>query len=214
VPPPLPTLPNQDPAAAHKRGYASRVCPSCGVELKPVPHKTTTCAACGEPIVVKSGEDGQWHLLREADLQAFFAEQEQIRGDESKAEEEALLEAGFLVGDVQVDVVEEAHHQEALAKLAGDLSRTGSIEPVVALLTREPEHPHDKDAIRVDVGEATVGYVEKWDAKKIQPLLQRLEQAGRPAWVRAWVVGGWEDDHGNDNYRLRLDSLPEYDPAK
>ena len=27
VPPPLPDLGSQDPAAAHKRGYASKVCP-------------------------------------------------------------------------------------------------------------------------------------------------------------------------------------------
>jgi hypothetical protein len=79
---------------------------------------------------------------------------------------------------------------------------------VVALLSREPEHLHDKNAVRVDVGNETVGYIEKWNAKQIQPLLLKLEQAGRPAWVRAWVVGGWEDDTGENNFKVRLDGLP------
>jgi uncharacterized protein YidB (DUF937 family) len=181
------------------------------VHVKPLPHKTTTCASCGETIVVKSGEDGQWHLLREADLMTFLERQEEIRRDAFKAEEDALLEAGFLVGEVHVDVVGESDYQEALARLAGERSKTGSIEPVIALLSREPDHPHDKEAIRVDVGDATVGYIEKWDARKIQPLLRKLEQAGRPAWVRAWVVGGWEDDLSGNNYRIRIDGLPQVD---
>lgn len=208
VPPALPKLQGQDPAAAHKRGYASKDCPSCGARVNELPRETTTCETCGEPIVVKTGEDGQWHLLREADFMAFEARQEQIRAESFKADQEALLEAGFLIGDVQVDVVEASDYQDALVRLGGERSRAGSIEPVVALLSREPDHPHNKDAVRVDVGDATVGYIGKVDAKQIQPLMQRLEKAGRPAWVRGWVVGGWEGDPGDNNYRIRIDSLP------
>lgn len=208
VPPAVPRLRGQDPAAAHKRGYASKDCPSCGARVKELPRETVTCETCGEPIVVKSGEDGMWHLLREADFAAFEERQEQIRAESFKADEQTLLEAGFLIGDVQVDVVEAADHQEALAALGGERSRAGSIEPVVALLSREPNHPHDKSAIRVDVGDATVGYIDKVGAKTIQPLMQRLEKAGRPAWVRGWVVGGWEGDPSDNTYRMRIDSLP------
>lgn len=208
VPPALPKLGGQDPAAAHKRGYASKVCPSCGARLKELPRETTTCETCGEPIVVKSGEDGQWHLMRESDLMAFEEDQERIRTESFKTDEDALLEAGFLIGDVQVDVVDAADYQDALEALGGQRSRAGSIEPVVALLSREPGHPHNKDAVRVDVGDATVGYIAKADSRKIQPLMQRLENAGRPAWVRGWVVGGWESDPGDNSYRIRIDSLP------
>jgi hypothetical protein len=209
VPPALPKLGMQDPAAAHKRTYASKVCPSCEAKVKELPHETVACENCGQPIVVKTGEDGRWHLLREADLRDFEAQQEQIRNERSTADEEALLEAGFLSGDVQVDVDHESDHQDELKRLAGERSRAGSIEPVVALLTREPGHANDKNAIRVDVGNATVGYIQKLSAKEIQPLMQRLEKAGRPAWVRGWVVGGWEDDRSDNNYRIRLDSLPK-----
>ncbi len=209
VPPPLPRLPSDDPATAHKRGYASKVCPSCEAGLDPLPTETTVCDACGEPIVVVSGEDGQWHLLREADFAAFDERQEEIRGERYKADVQTLMDAGFLAGDVQVDVVGEADYQAVLERMAGGRSRYGDIKPVVALLTREPDHAHEKNAVRVDVDGETVGYVEKWNAKEIQPLMHKMEKAGRPAWVRAWIVGGWEDDHGDDSFRIRLDSLPK-----
>ena len=105
--------------------------------------------------------------------------------------------------------VEEADYQEVLERLAGGRSSGGAMTAVAALLSREPGHPHDKNAIRVDVGNETVGYIEKWNAKEVRPLMQKLEQAGRPAWVRGWVVGGWEDDRGDTNFRIRLDSLPK-----
>ena len=211
VPPPLPKLPSHDPAAAHKRGYATKVCPSCGAKIPQLSSKTTVCDSCGEPIVVRSGEDGLWHLMREDEIMAFEERQEQIRSEAYKADEEALLEAGFLIGEVQVDVVGESRYQDALAELAGPHKKSGTLVPVVALLSREPEHPHDKNAVRVDVGEVTVGYIEKTNARQIQPLMQRLEQAGHPAWVRGWIVGGWDDDPGVRNYRLRIDSLPKVD---
>ncbi len=209
VPPALPHLGSQDPAAAQKRGYASKVCPYCEAPIEKLSRSTIPCKTCGEPIVVKSGEDGQWHLLREADIMAFEGRQEEVRAEHFKVDEQALLEAGFLIGDQQVDVVDEADYQEALGKMAGGRSSHGAMKAVIALLSREPDHPHDKNAVRVDVDSETVGYIEKWNAKEIQPLMQKLEKAGRPAWVRAWIVGGWEDDRGDDNFRIRLDGLPK-----
>jgi len=209
VPPTLPNLGGQDPAAAHKRGYASKVCPSCEAPIEQLRSHTTKCKTCGEPIVVKSGEDGQWHLMREADIAAFEEQQEQVREEHFKVDQNALLEAGFLAGDQQVDVADGPDYQEVLKKMAGGESRSGAMTAVIALLSREPDHPHDKNAVRIDVGNETVGYVEKVSARQIQPIMLKLEKAGRPAWVRAWIVGGWEDDPGDDSFRVRLDSLPK-----
>jgi len=209
VPPPLPQLQNQDPAADHARTYASKVCPSCQAPVPGKPRSTVICDACGEPVVVLAGEDGQWHFLREDDVAAFDEQQEQVRTQRYKADEDALLEAGFLAGDQQVDVVEESHYQGVLERMAGGRSRFGATKPVIALLTREPDHPHDKNAVRVDVESETVGYIEQYDAKKIQRLMQKLENAGRPAWVRGTIVGGWEDDGGDEAFRIRLDGLPK-----
>ena len=209
VPPPLPKLASHDPAADHARTYASKVCPSCGAPVKPLPRDTVTCESCASRSSCSLGEDGQWHLLREAEVKAFDAEQEQIRAASYAADEAALLEAGFLFGDRQVDVVEEADYQDVLERMAGGRTRFGAMKPVIALLSREPDHAHDKNAVRVDVDGETVGYVEKWDAKAIQPLMLKLQKAGHPAWVRGTIVGGWEDDSGDEAFRIRLDGLPK-----
>ena len=93
--------------------------------------------------------------------------------------------------------------------MAGGRTRFGAMKPVIALLSREPDHPHDKNAVRVDVDGETVGYVEKWDAKAIQPLMLKLQKAGHPASVRGTIVGGWEDDSGDEAFRSDLDGLPK-----
>ena len=95
VPPPLPKLASHDPAADHARTYASKVCPSCGAPVKPLPRETVTCESCAKPIVVLAGEDGQWHLLREAKVKAFDAEQEQIRAASYAADEAARSRPAF-----------------------------------------------------------------------------------------------------------------------
>ena len=209
VPPSLPHLDRHDPAPLDDRPYATTVCPYCDAPQEPLPRRTTKCKVCGEPIVVKGGEDGKRHLLREDDMQAFEQEQERIRTERYEHDEAVLVEAGFLIGERNVDVVEESDYQAALEKLAGGRSQFGAMVEVVALLSREPDHPHDKNAVRVSVGGETVGYIEKWDAKDIQPLMLKLEAAGHPAWVRGTVVGGWADDSGSEAFRIRLDALPK-----
>ena len=208
VPPKLPHVELHDPAAAHARTYASKICPTCQAPLTSLPRTTVVCHDCGNPIVVLDGEDGRWHLLREDEVSAFDARQEEIRAERYAADEAILREAGFLIGDQPVDVVEEADYQDVLERLAGGRSRSGAMSQVVALLSREPGHRHDKNAIRVDVDGETVGYIEKWNAKSIQPLMQKLEREGRPAWVRGTIVGGWDHDQGDDSFRIRLDGLP------
>ena len=37
----------------------------------------------------------------------------------------------------------------------------------------------------------------------------KLQKAGHPAWVRGTIVGGWEDDSGDEAFRIRLDGLPK-----
>ncbi|MFV2063777.1 MAG: HIRAN domain-containing protein [Chloroflexota bacterium] len=209
VPPALPHLESRDPVPLDDRPYASTVCPYCDAQQKPVPRETSKCETCGEAIVVKGGEDGKRYLLREDEMEAFEQRQEQTRSDRYERDEAVLTDAGFLIGERSVDVVEESDSQAVLEKLAGGRSRFGAAKEVVVLLSREPDHPHDKNAVRVSVEGETVGYIEKWDAKDIQPLMLKLEKAGHPAWVRGTVVGGWSDDGGSESFRIRLDALPK-----
>jgi hypothetical protein len=208
VAPELPTVKRYVPPAPDDRSFASTACPNCATPIKDLTPYSTKCETCGQPIVVKSGEDGQWHLLREDDMAAFAEDQENVLEHRYESEEAALREAGFLIGDRNVDVVDEADYQETLERLAGGRSERGTITQVVALLNREPTRAHEKDAVRVTVDGETVGYVGKWDAKDLQPLMLRLEKDGSPAWVRGNIVGGWADDGGDEAFRIRLDALP------
>lgn len=99
-----------------ERPYASTTCPSCGVELAPLPKAKKSCRSCREPIYVRSGPDDKRHLLRETDLAAFeaewtrvMAEREYIRrahvyvdnaGFASIAAELAAKGPGYTVRDV------------------------------------------------------------------------------------------------------------------
>jgi hypothetical protein len=208
VPPKLPTMERYVAPVPDDREFASTACPNCATPIDDLTPYSTACKTCEQPIVVKAGEDGKWHLLREDDMAAFAEDEEQVLAQRYEAEEAMLREAGFLIGDRSVDVVDEADYQETLEGLAGGRSDRGTITQVVALLIREPERHREKDAVRVEVDGAIVGYIGKWDAKDIQPLMRRLEAEGTPAWVRGNIVGGWADDGGDEAFRIRLDALP------
>jgi predicted RNA-binding Zn-ribbon protein involved in translation (DUF1610 family) len=99
-------------ASDAERPYDRSDCPSCGVELHPLPKAKKRCPSCGEAIYVRSGPDNVRHLLREADLPTLDAEwqeywQNQDRGrghmttrqeraselvDELKAAHDGILE--------------------------------------------------------------------------------------------------------------------------
>ena len=98
VPPSLPHLDRHDPAPLDDRPYATTVCPYCDAPQEPLPRRTTKCKACGEPIVVKGGEDGKRHLLREDDMNEFEQQQEQIR-TERYEHDETVLESDFFADD-------------------------------------------------------------------------------------------------------------------
>jgi hypothetical protein len=208
VPPELPTVKKYAPPAPDDMPFASTACPNCATPIKDLTPYTTKCETCGQLIVVKSGEDGEWHLLREDDMSTFAEGQQDVLEQRYETEEAALRKAGFIIGDRSVDVVDEADYQEKLEQLAGGRSERGTITQVVALLNRDPTRPHEKDAVRVSVDDETVGYIGKWDAKDLKPLMVRLEKEGVPAWVRGNIVGGWADDGGDEAFRIRLDALP------
>ncbi len=47
-----------------------------------------------------------------------------------------------------------------------------------AVLLRDPENPHDSDAIRVLIGGVHIGFVPAREAARFQPLLQECERRG------------------------------------
>jgi len=63
---------------------------------------------------------------------------------------------------------------------------------VTAQLVREPDNRYDTDAVRVDVGGCTVGYLPRAAAPRFHAILGRLAEAHRAATARARLTGGWE----------------------
>jgi hypothetical protein len=192
--------------------YANTVCPYCGIGLNPLPKAKKKCPGCGQPIYVRSGPDGQRHLLREADLAQFEtwwqrdAEEREQREAAARAAEDARL--GLISGDADVEVVGESHYQAALEWAAGGRRPQSAQVPVIAELIREPTNRHDRNAVRVVVGGQTVGYLCREDAEDYQGLLRRLEREHRPARCRATIVGGWDDGRTRGSFGIELDGLP------
>lgn len=68
-----------------------------------------------------------------------------------------------------------------------------------ALLIPEPENPHDSNAVAVQVGGTTVGYLPREVAPSYQPLLLRLRDHGSTARVPCRIWGGPFTDYDYDD---------------
>lgn len=215
TPPELPHLRPADLLPKAERPYHSTSCPYCGVALSPLPKAKKACPGCHATILVRSGSDGYIYLLREADVDAWTEDDNRKQGAalqlfETK-EREALRNAGFLVSEsgMTVEVHGESHYQRALERAAGGRSDHGAHFQCAARLIREPTNRYDPNAVRVEVQGQTVGYVSRDDVEEIQPMLQKLDAAGRPAWVRATIVGGWDDGQTRGSFGIEIDDLPD-----
>jgi hypothetical protein len=168
--------------------------------LEKLPKAKTKCRSCGKPIHVASGPDQKRHLLREDELGAFAARSTGLIEGWDQEERAALLAAGFLYGDWAIEVVGESYRQPALA----DLAARGRQH--AALLAREPDNPHDANAVRVDIAGFPVGYLSRDSALDAQMLLEHLQRQGLHAWVRAVIDGG-----DGRAFGVTLDGLPDDD---
>lgn len=96
-----------------------------------------------------------------------------------------------LSADGRVAVVGESHYQPALHRAVREKP------PVVALLVPEPENPHDRQAVRVEVVTGaqaeTVGYLCRSDARAYQPTLLVLRDAGYVGTCPGRITGGGSD---------------------
>lgn len=89
-------------------------------------------------------------------------------------------------GSFDQEVVGESHYQEALRKLAGGERR----KHTTAQLICESNNPHDKLAVRVEIGGKTVGHLSSDEAQAHRILLQAGKQAGAIVELPAVIVTG------------------------
>lgn len=110
------------------------------------------------------------------------------------------LEGG---GGFDFDIVGESKYQGNLLGIAGPKSEDGCEVEREATLIREPRNAHDGNAIRVDIGGRTVGYVPRADARAIAPIMDKKGIGAVRA--DALIVGGWLRKGGEGSFGVKLD---------
>lgn len=94
-------------------------------------------------------------------------------------------------GNFPLDVVGESHYQAALERVCGGRCKDGFNKPVTATLVLENSNRNDKNAVRVDINEATVGYLSRDNARRYRKAL-KMPGDLRPRTCPAVIRGGWD----------------------
>jgi hypothetical protein len=97
----------------------------------------------------------------------------------------------LLGGHDDLEVVGERHYQDTLWRVAGGRTTERVRVETQATLVREPDNPHDANAISVRIEGSTVGYLCRDDARAYRPGLLELEaRHGARISLAGVVVGG------------------------
>ena len=110
-----------------------------------------------------------------------------------------------LFGKSDVPVAGTSHHQDVLARIAGDALRRGEHVAFTALLVPEPQNPHDPNAIAVIAdGQGPVGYFGRRDAVRYRAMAEELQRREAIGLCEAFLTGGW-DDRATIGVRLEIE---------
>ena len=131
-----------------------------------------------------------------------------VKRRQGREEPQELLEraaAPHVEGDgsFDFDIVGEGAYQKALDQIAGGKTKTGHELERLATLIREPENPHDTNAIAVIIEGSKVGYIARAEAKAIAKMMDRVGNSQFTA--DALIVGGWIGKDGEGHFGVRLD---------
>jgi hypothetical protein len=105
----------------------------------------------------------------------------------------------------RVEVVGESHYQDALEQLCGRCEHGVDLTTTAALVP-EPGNPYDPNAVAVQIGGRTVGYLARGAAEAFKPVSERLLAVRRSGLCQARIRGGWEREDGDvGNFGVTLD---------
>ncbi len=110
------------------------------------------------------------------------------------------------------EIVGESHYQKALSAITGGKTEDGVKVFSDATLRREPNNPYDPNAVRVEISNKTVGYLDRQKAVEYTDTLSRLGLEGRVTKCEAKIVGGWDrgdDDVGHFGVKLNVSWPPK-----
>lgn len=109
-------------------------------------------------------------------------------------------------GTYSFEIVGEAHYQAQLRALAhgthdADASAEHECEATLAI---DHLNVHDDNAVKIDIGDYTVGYIARALAPECRRSLSRMGL--EKATCRAKIVGGWDrGPRGKGQYGVKLD---------
>lgn len=90
----------------------------------------------------------------------------------------------------RVDVVGESQYQDVLSEIAGGKQQESQYIGTNAELWREPDNPHDSNAVQVRISGRLVGYLPRAEAARVAV---RMDRAGEQAFpCAAEIRGGWK----------------------
>jgi len=120
-----------------------------------------------------------------------------------------------ITGPHVVDVVGESFYQETIEKICGGRTEEGVDHECIATLRRNPNNPHDPNAIEVHIGGKQVGHTAKEMTSKLQDFLRQCDEQGIEASCGARVMGGWDrggGDRGHFGVQLHLRDITSASP--
>lgn len=97
-----------------------------------------------------------------------------------------------------------SNYQPDIMRHAGNLGEYGADKSIRVLLTEEPQNAYDKNAVRVSIGDALVGYLPKADARKYKSQVAEAGVAGKTGEASARIIGGFPTDEGQADLGIRL----------
>ena len=103
-------------------------------------------------------------------------------------------------GSYSLAIVGESHYQPALEALCGGRTPDSADLHLEACLVCEDTNPFDPQAVRIDIGGQTVGYLSRHHAPAYRRQLEALGYRGCPAFCSAHVRGGWDRGGGECGY--------------
>jgi hypothetical protein len=105
-----------------------------------------------------------------------------------------------LRGGTTVEVVGESFHQDALEEITGGKTENSIYLPVTAMLVPEPNNPHDRNAIAVEIEGKPVGHLSREGASAYSKLAKQLLRRSAVGSCAAEIRGGWRRPGGDEGY--------------
>ncbi|MGH8614860.1 MAG: hypothetical protein ACREYF_23240 [Gammaproteobacteria bacterium] len=95
-------------------------------------------------------------------------------------------------GDYALEVVGEVNYQDALSRLCGGRTKNGHFKEMIATLIHEDDNPYDSKAIRIEIENVTIGYLNRKDARAYRRQLKKRGYPGLTVTCDAMIRGGWK----------------------